>query len=310
MKRQSWNVLTRRARARARPLQFSLVLCGGVIAACGDTVVDSGNDAGPAAGQSGNSSKAGTGGNAGRAGNPASGAGVSGGAGRAGFGAAGASGQSAAGTSGSDVDAGADDDAGVSGSDKALSFFVTSDTSATGNLGGLAAADKRCQDLATAVAAGSKTWHAYLSVDSDAASGGSAVNARDRIGAGPWYNQKGVLLAQDLSSLHTLSGDAALFLDEKGAKINGQWPGSGTPNQHDILTGSNADGTLAAGKTCQNWTSAETTDTALVGHSDGLGPSQNSAPPYNSWNSVHEAQNCSDTAPRGGAGKLYCFAIN
>jgi hypothetical protein len=227
--------------------------------------------------------------------------------------AAGASGQTAAGkggTAGTDTDAGAADDAGAEGSDKALSFFVTSDTSVTGNLNGLAGADTRCQGLAAAVGAGSKTWHAYLSVDSDAASGGGVVNARDRIGTGPWFNQKGVLLAQNLTSLHMLDGNATLFLDEKGAKINGQWEGSPPPIQHDILTGSNADGTLAAGKTCLNWTSAATTDTAVVGHSDGLGPSRNSAPPYNSWNSVHETQNCSDTAPRGGAGKLYCFAIN
>jgi hypothetical protein len=148
-----------------------------------------------------------------------------------------------------------------------------------------------------------------LSVDNDAASGGP-VNARDRIGTGPWYNQKGVLLAQDLTALHALDGNADLFLDEKGAKINGQWEGSPTPNEHDILTGSNLDGTLAAGKTCQNWTSSSASDTGQVGHSDGLGPNRNGAPPYNAWSSVHTNENCSNNAPRGGAGKIYCFAID
>lgn len=298
MKRQTWIC----------SLRLSLVLCGGVIAACGDDATDSGTDAGPqtpSAGQSGSAGRAGSAGNAGRAGNAA---GAAGSAGRAG--SSGASGRAGAGTGGSvsDLDAGADDDAGAAGAG-AMSFFVTSDTRPNGNLGGLSASDKRCQDLAAAVGAGSKTWRAYLSVDNDAASGGP-VNARDRIGTGPWYNQKGVLLAQDLTVLHQLDGDAELFLDEKGAKINGQWEGSPGPNQHDIFTGSNLDGSLAEGKTCQNWTSSATTDKAIVGHSDGLGPNRSSSPPLNSWNSVHENQDCSDTAPRGGAGKIYCFAID
>jgi hypothetical protein len=207
---------------------------------------------------------------------------------------------------GSELDAGADDDAGATGS---FSFFVTSDTKPNGDLGGLSGSDARCQALAAAVGAGSKTWHAYLSVDSDATSGGP-VNARDRIGTGPWYNQKGVLLAQNLTALHELDGDAELFLDENGAKINGQWEGSPSPNQHDIFTGSDPDGTLAAGKTCLNWTSSAAADKAIVGHSDGLGPNRSAEPPLNSWNSVHENQDCSDTAPRGGAGKVYCFAID
>ncbi|HVZ33302.1 MAG TPA: hypothetical protein VG963_12810, partial [Polyangiaceae bacterium] len=138
----------------------------------------------------------------------------------------------------------------------ALSFFVSSDTSKTGNLGGLAGADARCQRLAAAVGAGNKTWRAYLSVERDETNGGAATNARDRIGTGPWYNAKGVLLASDLTSLHARTGDAEVFLDEHGNEINGQWIGSPAPLEHDILTGSDAQGRLLAGKTCADWTSA------------------------------------------------------
>jgi hypothetical protein len=303
--KQTWNALT-------RSLRLSLVLCGGVIAACGDDATDSGADAGPetpSAGQTGSSGRGGSSGSAGRAGNNSAGTGASGAAGRAGSsGSAGASGAGTGGA-GSDLDGGAEDtDAGAEGAGE-MSFFVTSDTRPNGNLGGLSASDQRCQTLAAAVGAGSKTWHAYLSADSDATSGGP-VNARDRIGAGPWYNQKGALLAADLATLHTIDGNADLFLDENGAKINGQWEGSPSPNQHDIFTGSNTDGTLMVGKTCQSWTSANAADKGLVGHSDGLGPNRSASPPLNSWNSVHENQDCSDTAPRGGAGKIYCFAID
>ena len=306
MNSQTWIVASRRARGVLRPLQLSLALCGGVIAACGDDASGSEADAGPApsAGQGGSSGRGGSGGAGGRAGN----AGTAGTGGRAG--ASGSAGQASAGRGGGggDADAGADDDAGAAGTGD-FSFFVTSDTRPNGNLGGLSASDERCQTLAAAVGAGSKTWRAYLSVDNDAASGGP-VNARDRIGTGPWYNQKGVLLAQDLDELHSIDGNAELFLDEKGAKINGQWEGSPSPNQHDIFTGSDPDGTLAAGKTCQSWTSSNAADKAIVGHSDGLGPNRSASPPLNSWNSVHENQDCSDTAPRGGAGKIYCFAID
>jgi len=187
-------------------------------------------------------------------------------------------------------------------------FFVSSDKSSNANLGGLAGADARCQRLAVAAGLGAHTFHAYLSAEQDSA--GNQVDARDRIGTGPWHNSKGVLLAQDSAALHQLSGDAELFLDENGNKINGQWQGSPTPNEHDVLTGTAADGTLLAGKTCADWTSDSADLTAQVGHSDGLGPNMNPAPPYNSWNSVHENQSCSDTAPRGGAGRLYCFAID
>ncbi|HEX2669258.1 MAG TPA: hypothetical protein VHM25_00220 [Polyangiaceae bacterium] len=202
--------------------------------------------------------------------------------------------------------------AGVGGSGGAAkaTFFVSSDTSATADLGGLQGADARCQRLADAAGLGAHTFHAYLSAEQDPEDDSKAVNARDRIGTGPWYNSKGALLAQDLTALHALSGDAELFLDEHGSKINGQWQGSPTPNEHDVLTGSAADGTLLEGKTCADWSSDATDMTAQVGHSDGLGPSMNSAPPYNSWNSAHENGSCGDTTPKGGAGRLYCFAID
>jgi hypothetical protein len=186
-----------------------------------------------------------------------------------------------------------------------MNFFVTSETSMTGNLGGLTGADAKCQRLATAVGFGSKTWRAYLSTE--AGDGGAAVNAKDRIGPGPYYNANGVMLAADSAALHARSGDADTFITEKSEKVNGQWAGSPAPVEHDVLTGSNGDGTVLAGQTCANWTSIAMTDTAQVGHTDGLGPSMNPAPPYNSWNSSHVNGGCNDTAPRGGAGRLYCF---
>jgi hypothetical protein len=190
-----------------------------------------------------------------------------------------------------------------------MSFFVSSQAN-TGNLGGLAGADKICTDLATAVGSKGKTWRAYLSVEDDGT--GKPVNAKDRIGNGPWVNSKGVTLATDLTALHAIPhGDADLFLNEKGEKNPGQWAGSPTPVQHDIMTGSNPDGSLKAGTTCANWTS-DSADLAgpTVGHSDGMGPMMNTMPPYNSWNSSHAAMNCSQAglAAVGGAGRIYCFA--
>ena len=193
-------------------------------------------------------------------------------------------------------------------SNNPLSFFVTSQTSVTGNLGGLAGADATCQRLAEAVGQGNRFWRAYLSVERDAANNNQATNARDRIGTGPWHNANGALIANNVAELHSRSGDATLFVDERGQRINGQWTGSPTPIQHDILTGSNADGTLLAGFTCTDWTSNATTAVGQVGHSDGMGPNQNTAGALASWNSAHANQNCADTAPRGGGGKFYCFA--
>jgi uncharacterized protein DUF1554 len=189
-------------------------------------------------------------------------------------------------------------------------FFVTSATSTTGNLGGLRGADARCQNLANAVGAGNKTWRAYLSVEQDPDNGNRPTDARSRIGSGPWFNSKGVMVASNVTALHAMKGDSTLFVDERGEPINGQWIGSPTPVQHDILTGSRADGTLLAGFTCGDWTSDSTTAIGQVGHSDGFGANRDTSGSNSFWNSAHANQNCANTAPRGGAGRIYCFATN
>jgi hypothetical protein len=201
----------------------------------------------------------------------------------------------------------ADANVGDGGSSSTASFFVTSTKSMTGNLEGLTGADKRCQDLAMTIGLGSKTWHAYLSVEHGPT--GAAVNANTRIGQGPWYNVHGDLVALNLTELHARKGDYKIFIDEHGNFINGQWPKSPAPVEHDILTGSKADGTVLANQTCKDWTSAAAADHAQVGHSDGLGPGGDTSGTYTSWNSAHENGGCNNTAPRGGAGRLYCFAI-
>jgi hypothetical protein len=207
------------------------------------------------------------------------------------------------------IAAGCEDDNGpTTPSGPALSFFVTSATSVTGNLGGLTGADATCQRLAAAVGQGSRTWRAYLSVDRDSSNANQPTHAKDRIGTGPWYNANLQLIANNVTELHSRTGDAALFLDERGQRINGQWTGSPSPVEHDILTGSNGDGTLMPGLTCSDWTSNSASVMARVGHSDGMGPNQNTAPPLSSWNSAHLNENCANTAPRGGAGRFYCFA--
>ena len=194
------------------------------------------------------------------------------------------------------------------GQTNTLSFFVTSTTNPTGNLGGLRGADALCQSLATAVGAGSKTWRAYLSVERDADNGNNPTNARGRIGTGPWVNAAGVTVAANVNDLHGRRGDASVFVDERGQRINGQWTGSPSPVQHDILTGSSADGSLMAGLTCIDWTSLSSSVAAQVGHSDGFGPNQDTSGSLSSWNSAHASASCADTAPRGGAGRLSCFA--
>jgi hypothetical protein len=191
-----------------------------------------------------------------------------------------------------------------------MSFFVTSVGSGKGaDFGGLAGADKHCQTLAAAAGAGSKTWHAYLSAS--AAGPSPAVNARDRIGKGPWKNAKGVVIAKDIAELHgtnNLTKQSALT--EKGTVVNGR---GDTPNQHDILTGSQPDGTAFAGtedKTCGNWTRSGSEGSAIVGHADRTGTSP---PPSDvSWNSSHPTNGCSDPGliSTGGAGYLYCFVAN
>ena len=191
-----------------------------------------------------------------------------------------------------------------------MSFFVTSARSTTGHLGGLRAADDRCQTLAAAAGVGNKTWRAYLSVAHDPTRGNRPTDARSRIGLGPWFNANGVEVAGNLAELHARRGDPAVFIDEKGQRINGQWPGSPSPIEHDIMTGSNADGTLLPGFTCDDWTSSSTTTFGQVGHADGLGPNGDTSGSLSSWNSAHSNQNCSNTAPRGGAGRIYCFATD
>ncbi|MEH2478828.1 hypothetical protein V1282_002185 [Nitrobacteraceae bacterium AZCC 2146] len=193
------------------------------------------------------------------------------------------------------------------------SFFVTSvGIGNGGNLGGLAGADNQCQTLAQASGAGAKTWRAYLSTQ--AADGKPAINARDRIGAGPWKNSKGVVVAKDVAELHGANNLAKqTALSEKGEVINGS---GDTPNRHDVLTGSQADGTAFAAtddRTCKNWTSS-TQGAAMVGHADRTG--LNEEPPSKSWNSSHPSRGpdggCSqaDLKSTGGDGLLYCFAAN
>jgi hypothetical protein len=188
-----------------------------------------------------------------------------------------------------------------------MTFFVTSVGSGKGaDFGGLAGADKHCQTLAAAVGAGNKTWRAYLSTT---ASGGmQAVNARDRIGTGPWQNAKGVVIAKTVEELHgTNNLTKQTALTEKGTVVNG---GGDKPNMHDILTGSQPDGTaFAAGddRTCSNWTTSGDGH-AMLGHSDRTGLDESA--PAKSWNSSHPSRACGDEALRstGGAGLLYCFA--
>ena len=192
----------------------------------------------------------------------------------------------------------------------AMTFFVTSTGSGNGaDLGGLAGADAHCQELAQAVGAAG-TWHAYLGTQ--AADGQPAVNARDRIGAGPWQNAQGVVIAADVTELHGQNNlTKATALTEKGQTVNGR---GDTPNTHDILTGSQPDGTAFAGAddmTCGNWTRSGAEGAAMLGHHDRMGLRDDA--PSKSWNSSHASRGgCSQTALQGtgGAGLFYCFAVN
>ena len=181
-----------------------------------------------------------------------------------------------------------------------MSFFLASRGSGNGgNLGGLAGADRICQDLAQAAGHGALTWRAYLSTQ-----GQGAVNARDRIGPGPWFNVRGARIAQNVDELHSSGNRLAVFtaLDERGNQI----PGSGfSPNRHDILTGSTPEGRgypAGADMTCANWTSSsdEGGAKARVGHHD-----------YAQWNSTHDSRGCSQPGlvSTGGDGLFYCFAL-
>ena len=192
-----------------------------------------------------------------------------------------------------------------------MTFFVTSSGPGKGgDLGGLAGADAQCAKLAQAVGSTGKTWHAYLSTQ-----GANAVNARDRIGKGPWQNAKGIVVAKSVDDLHSAGNNMTkqTALSEKGDVINGR---GDTPNRHDILTGSTPDGrAFSAGqdRTCNNWTSS-TNGAAMLGHSDRQGLTED--PPAKSWNSSHPSRGpgggCSqaDLRSTGGDGLLYCFAAN
>jgi len=187
-----------------------------------------------------------------------------------------------------------------------MSFFVTSvGPGKGGDLGGPAGADRHCQALAAAVGAGGKIWRAYLSTQ-----GEGAINARDRIGRGPWRNAKGVVIAANVEELHgnnSLTKQTAL--DEKGAVVSGR---GDSPNRHDILTGATPDGrAFPAGpdRTCNNWTSSAA-GSAMVGHHDRIGLRDDE--PSRSWNSSHLSRGCSqsDLRSTGGDGLIYCFALN
>jgi hypothetical protein len=182
-------------------------------------------------------------------------------------------------------------DAPVTGT---MSFFVTSQGSgaAGGNIGGVAMADAQCQFLANAAGAGTRTWRAYLSTASE--------DARDRIGNGPWYDWNGALVAADVDSLHQDPPESDQILDEIGAVV--------PVTQHDILTGSNTDGTLRDGATCLDWTSASPSEAAYVGHSDWTSDGD---PSDDTWNAQHETP-CDPAGMMGtlSAGRFYCFAID
>ena len=205
-----------------------------------------------------------------------------------------------------------DDDPATGGStEPSLSFFVTSvgTGSIGGNVGGLAGADESCQNLAAAVGAGDKTWHAYLSSSSE--------DARDRIGTGPWYNARLQEIAADVDALHENgiprllwgttedSGGEGLVIDENGVLV--------PLTEHDIVTGSTTEGTLSEGRTCLDWTSASEGDVAQVGHSDIAPPGFTiEGVDIQSWNSAHATVSCTEPglAELRGAGRFYCFAID
>ncbi|TIP30325.1 MAG: hypothetical protein E5X67_02515 [Mesorhizobium sp.] len=191
----------------------------------------------------------------------------------------------------------------ASSQDATMSFFVTSVGSGKGaDLGGLAGADAHCASLAEAAGVAGKTWRAYLST--------SDTDARDRIGKGPWFNAKGVKIADDVASLHSDANAITkqTALDEKGEVVNGR---GDKPNRHDILTGSKPDGTKIADQTCGDWTLSGAEGAAMTGHHDRTGLDDSAA--AKSWNSSHASRGgCSQEALRstGGDGLFYCFAVN
>jgi hypothetical protein len=194
-----------------------------------------------------------------------------------------------------------------------MTFFVTSaNPGKGGDLGGLEGADRHCQSLAQAAGAGHRTWRAYLSTQASALAGTDYVNARDRIGTGPWQNAKGEVIARSVDDLHSPNSrlNKQTALDEKGQMVNGR---TEKPNKHDILTGSRPDGTAFPGKpfpdmTCGNWTKSGDDGAAMTGHHDRVGPTE--ANWAVSWNSAHPTLGCSmeKIRPTGGEGLFYCFA--
>jgi hypothetical protein len=203
--------------------------------------------------------------------------------------------------------------AGMGGGGGSMSFFVSSTGTGKGaDLGGLAGADQHCQKLASAAGAGGKTWRAYLSTQGT--EGAQTVNARDRIGKGPWHNAKGVLIASDVEQLHSAANNVKkdTALSEKGEIISGA---GDKPNRHDILTGSRVDGTAFGPRdpdmTCGNWTRSGAEGAVVMGHHDRSGPTAD--PWATSWNSSHQSRGgCSHKAliGTGGDGLIYCFAAN
>jgi hypothetical protein len=147
-----------------------------------------------------------------------------------------------------------------------------------------------------------------LSAERDPDNNNNPTHARDRIGSGPWFNANGLMVGKDLADLHDRRGNPILFVDERGQPFPGNWPGSSKPTEHDVLTGSTAEGRVMAGKTCNGWTSESADMQAQIGHADGIGLGGNTAGSSGSWNSAHENQSCANTTPRGGAGRFYCFA--
>lgn len=197
---------------------------------------------------------------------------------------------------------------------KDMTFFVTSaGPGKGGDLGGLEGADGHCQSLAKAAGAGDRTWRAYLSTQASKLNDPNFVNARDRIGTGPWRNAQGAVIARSVDELHSANNNLnkQTALDQMGKPINGR---TEKPNKHDILTGSRPDGTAFPGApfsdmTCGNWTKGGTDGSAMTGHHDRVGPLDASW--ATSWNSAHPTLGCSQerVRPTGGDGLFYCFAV-
>jgi hypothetical protein len=203
--------------------------------------------------------------------------------------------------------------AGMQPGPQNMTFFVTSvGPGKGGDLGGLEGADKHCQSLARAAGGGERMWRAYLSTQASKLADTNFVNARDRIGTGPWQNAKGVVVARSVEDLHASNNlTHQTALDEKGQPVNGRVD---KPNKHDMLTGSRPDGTAFPGApfsdmTCGNWTKGGNDGAAMTGHHDRAGPID--APWATSWNSAHPTLGCSQerVRPTGGDGLLYCFAV-